>query len=58
MTKKAVKKAEKRRPYKWIRVPEEVYAELARLAEVNDRSVNREAIRAIRVYIEQQGVRP
>jgi hypothetical protein len=49
------KKVEKRQPYKWIRVPLGLYEALAQLAEANDRSTNREAVRAIRVYLEQHG---
>jgi hypothetical protein len=40
-----------RRPYKWIRVPEELHVQLAAIAQVNDRSANREAVRAIRAYV-------
>jgi hypothetical protein len=53
MAKKTAKKTEKRRPYKWVRVPEDVYEQLGEIAEANDRSTNREAVRAIRTYIEQ-----
>jgi predicted transcriptional regulator len=53
--KKKTSAAEQRRPYKWVRVPADLYEHLAAIAEASDRSVNREAVRAIREYVQRDG---
>lgn len=51
----AKKKQPNRSPYRAVRVPLELYQQLQAIAERNDRPVGREAIRALRAYVQSQG---
>lgn len=54
----AKKKQPRRSPHRMIRVPLDVYHQLQRLAEYNDRTVGREALRAFRKHVADNPIPP